>query len=226
MRIVERVERSARLVRYAPQGSVSFPVCRGSTECTGLCVNLDTDRDHCGACEAACEQGQVCSEGTCSISCQVGLSECAGTCVNTQTDNQHCGDCGVVCEAGTVCVEGSCSLSCQQGLTNCEGACVDTTSDNRHCGTCNHECEAGQVCSNGTCVLTCASGTVDCGTCVDPLTNPDYCGASGDCQGTNAGEDCTDTEGVRQRHLHPTRPLLPATHRNRRHHAWHHADRG
>lgn len=44
----------------------------------------------------------------------------------------------------------------------------------------------------GTCVaLPCPTGQIACGTgCVDPNTNPQFCGASGDCTGMHAGTVC------------------------------------
>ncbi len=45
--------------------------------------------------------------------------------------------------------------------------------------------------------LVCGGGTILCdGECVDPNINPDYCGASADCAGANAGEVCE--AGVRE----------------------------
>lgn len=36
-----------------------------STSCGGVCVNLQTDPAHCGACTNACTGGQACQQGTC-----------------------------------------------------------------------------------------------------------------------------------------------------------------
>lgn len=38
--------------------------------------------------------------------------------------------------------------------------------------------------------LVCAEGRINCGECIDPLTDDDFCGASGDCKGDNLGEQC------------------------------------
>jgi len=39
--------------------------------------------------------------------------------------------------------------------------------------------------------LTCQQELIECdGTCIDPLTNNSYCGASDDCQGANGGDTC------------------------------------
>jgi hypothetical protein len=36
------------------------------TECDRACVDLQADRNHCGACGVACGEGEFCSEGTCA----------------------------------------------------------------------------------------------------------------------------------------------------------------
>lgn len=44
-----------------------------TTDCSGLCVNTTIDPSHCGACDAACMDGRICRDSTCS--CPVG-GEC------------------------------------------------------------------------------------------------------------------------------------------------------
>jgi hypothetical protein len=54
-------------------------------------------------------------------------------------------------------------------------------------------CAAGFLCVGGECTLTCPSGLIECdSTCIDPLSNPDFCGASGDCTADAAGQDCAE----------------------------------
>jgi hypothetical protein len=56
-------------------------------------------------------------------------------------------------------------------------------------------CVAGEVCDGGACTLSCQSGLLACaGTCVDPTSNPGYCGAGADCTDANAGAVCTGDE--------------------------------
>ena len=131
--------------------------------------------------------------------CPGDLVLCSGTCVDTQSDTAHCGACGVTCNLGEVCQNGSCTLMCAPGLINCDGVCTDPQTDPDHCGatgTCTgigagEACAPGYVCSAGQCELDCAPGLIDCdGSCIDPQTNADFCGASGDCQGQNSGVVC------------------------------------
>jgi Na+-translocating ferredoxin:NAD+ oxidoreductase RnfC subunit len=62
-------------------------------------VNRQTDNNNCGTCGNVCPAGQICSNGTCALSCQSGLFNCSGVCVNRQTDRFNCGTCGNVCPA-------------------------------------------------------------------------------------------------------------------------------
>ncbi|WP_437508065.1 cadherin-like beta sandwich domain-containing protein [Sorangium sp. So ce1099] len=194
----------------------------GLVACDGTCINPDTDRDHCGATAdctgesagVACATGEVCNgAGECELSCQSGLVACDGTCIDPDTDRDHCGataDCtgesaGVACATGEVCNgSGACEASCQSGLVACDGTCIDPGTDRNHCGAtgdCRGDsagvaCAAGEICNgSGACELSCQSGLVACdGTCIDPDTDRDHCGASGDCTGDSAGVACAAGE--------------------------------
>jgi hypothetical protein len=190
--------------------------CPGSQiNCGGTCINPQTDRGYCGAsgdCQGAndgnvCVAGQVCSNGSCAVTCPGTQVNCGGTCVNAQTDRAYCGasgDCtgpndGAACAMGQVCNNGTCQVSCPAGQINCNGTCVDPTNDRGYCGaygSCEGtsdgtQCAAGQVCSNGICRVSCAGNQINCGeVCIDPSTNRGYCGASGNCVGANDGTVC------------------------------------
>ena len=153
--------------------------CRtGELLCDGECVLVSESREHCGACDNACEAGEVCSAGTCATSCGGGLTECEGICEDLQTDRANCGECGNACASGQVCVDGACELSCAEGQEICDGVCTDTQSSFESCGSCGNECGDGQVCSLGTCALSCASGLTDCsGSCVELPYNVNHCTA-------------------------------------------------
>ena len=82
-------------------------------------------------------------------------------------------------------------VSCSGGSTLCGEECVILQRDPLHCGKCGNPCPAGQVCNNSECALTCSEGLLDCdGSCVDPLRDLQFCGATSDCQGSNAGQTC------------------------------------
>ena len=99
------------------------PCALGSTLCSGKCINANADHNHCGKCGNQCESGQVCSAGSCMLSCQKNLFECSGSCVNLNTDVGNCGKCDKKCASGEVCSAGKCTVSCQKWLTDCAGSC-------------------------------------------------------------------------------------------------------
>jgi hypothetical protein len=115
---------------------------------------------------------------------------CSGSCVDPTTSDMFCGATGSCtgyssCSPDQHCAGGQCV--CNAGLVLCGGTCIDPTTDNTHCGasgTCSGAsqgkvCSPPQVCSGGSCVLKCAAGLMACGTvCVDPLSDPNYCGAT------------------------------------------------
>ena len=75
--------------------------CDGRT----LCVDLDSDRYHCGSCSEACAAGESCVGGGCV--CSVGGVVCDGMCIDPGTDRENCGACGRVCDGE--CAGGDCT---------------------------------------------------------------------------------------------------------------------
>jgi hypothetical protein len=66
-------------------------------DCSGQCVNDETDQNHCGGCGLVC--AGECTNGACT---------CSGTCVSLFADPKNCGGCGKACSAGQSCVAGQC----------------------------------------------------------------------------------------------------------------------
>jgi hypothetical protein len=79
-----------------------------------LCVDLETDVAHCGACGEGCSSGEQCVNGTCE-GCPSSTEACGGGCVDLSTDSANCGGCGVVCGGGQACEQGVCI--CNGGAT-------------------------------------------------------------------------------------------------------------
>jgi hypothetical protein len=82
----------------------------GMTNCSGSCVNLQTDVAHCGSCTAAPCAG-TCQSGVC---CAGGKTNCGGTCIDLTSDSKHCGACSGV------------DHDCTQGQTANERICRES----------------------------------------------------------------------------------------------------
>ena len=83
----------------------------------GLCVDLQSDVDHCGSCGDECPtnipgaEGVECLDGECSIECVNGWTYCeeVESCVDLENDVAHCGQCNEPCAGGNQCCqEGEC----------------------------------------------------------------------------------------------------------------------
>jgi hypothetical protein len=78
--------------------------------------------------------------------------------------------------------------ACDAGTMMCGTACVDTRVDPANCGTCGNACTSAQICSTSHCILSCPMGEIDCnGTCTNPLTDQNHCGATAGCGVGDAG---------------------------------------
>lgn len=190
----------------------------GQTECSGQCVDLNSDEANCGQCGSACPFSQVCNNGSCQTQCAPGETVCNGQCINNQTDPNHCGGCNVACRSGEVCNNGTCeagnscipgapcnadSNGCTQDICDSSGTCVVGTPVS---------CDDGLSCTQDSCVstgnntYTCdfqlvGSNTICSGQCVDTNSDPSNCGGcnvacsagqscnNGVCQ-TNQGSSC------------------------------------
>ncbi len=126
-------------------GSVDPPVeppgCGlGQLECppgSGICVNIRTNEQNCGACGVACDRsGCGTGAGTCQAcaieetpplgeiaapvcinisECLTPRTVCGGACTTLQDDEQNCGACGRRCESG-ICEAGECLGDVPQSL--------------------------------------------------------------------------------------------------------------
>lgn len=154
-----------------PGGGGDCP--EGQRLCDGVCVDLQTNTAHCGACSNACAAAESCEDGACS--CRDGFTRCEDVCVDLGSDPDHCGACATVCATEQVCSSGSCGDGCAAGETECDRACVDLDTNVLHCGACDRACASGQSCAAGEC--TCGSGGRLCGgVCVNVATDPSNCG--------------------------------------------------
>lgn len=111
----------------ASGGAASGGACgSGLTNCSGACLNLQTDAAHCGSCTAAPCPGAppngtpVCTAGTCDFKCDPGRLKCGTACYVCCRDT----DCPVGAnEAATCEADHTCSTRCVLTATRCRGTC-------------------------------------------------------------------------------------------------------
>ena len=113
--------------------------------CDGVCTDILTDSNNCGACGEACTSA-------------LALNCCDGGCVNLLNSELHCGTCGTPCRAPGTCNFGACS--CPPGSAYCDGDCVEVREDPANCGGCGVVCPEGAPCEWGACV--CPEGQSFC----------------------------------------------------------------
>jgi len=191
-----------------PAADGAVTCATGLTACGPACFDLGSDLRHCGSCDRACAESEVCLGGNCQ--CAAGLSMCGARCVNPLIDPAHCGSCNSACPAGRVCAAGRCA--CPSGtLESTRGRCVAIQVDPENCGRLGHQCDNDEACVAGVCV--CRPGLTLAGTrCVDTQSDHNHCGrvnnrcgdtmacVAGACTGRGAcrspltlcGADCVD----------------------------------
>jgi hypothetical protein len=194
--------------------------CTDNVYCgaTGNCMGYTPDAGNYAGVNCAGDY-LTCVNGVCGCPQPNQITCGFGNCIDPSTNPTHCGatgDCtgttagatnyaGVDCTGGT-CTGGTCT--CTAGDILCGGACVNPMTSAMYCGA-SGNCQgatpganyAGVNCGlDGTCtggVCTCSGVQIVCaGLCTDPTSNPAYCGASGNCQGANAGTNCNPDGGT------------------------------
>jgi len=178
----------------------------GETDCSGVCVDTDTDVSNCGTCGNVCQFDHAaasCNAGSCVMgACDAGWENCDGDpangCEADLTSAATCGSCDNAClfdHAAATCDAGNCVMgACDADWGDCDsdpanGCEVDLQNDDANCGACDNACTAPDFCTAGVCGQTCPGGLERCGTeCVDTDSDVNHCG-----QCDNA---CTVTNGT------------------------------
>jgi hypothetical protein len=180
-----------------------------------FCANVNTctdpavDPNNCGACGTVCSANNgvaACTNGACTINCNVGYADCDknalnGCETNLLSDNANCGACGVACVNGAMCYSGACGLCNAPGYFACvPHVCISLLTDINNCGACNNVCalnHAQSSCANGVCgIAICNVGFADCDNlaangCETSVANdPNNCGACG--KACAAGHACVN----------------------------------
>lgn len=178
----------------------------GRSCCDGACLDLQTDLDHCGACDNACGEpaasSVACVDGACSLTCSAGYGDCDVLAENgcekgVEADPKNCGGCGNVClfaNAEPDCESSKCViLACKAGFADCnndpsDGCEADLSNDPLNCKECGTACapisNAQPYCLAGECGPgPCLTGFGDCnddpsdGCEVDLTADAVHCGA-------------------------------------------------
>lgn len=165
----------------------SFLCEEGLTWCDGLCVDLNSDPEHCGGCDTGCvvtdscfeavcidkvcgkepaDDGTPCPEGTCyKGTCCMGCWD--GFACKVGNSGQLCGTAGEECKVcpssshpcqKATCIEGMCALVDKPTGDPCpEGACLN--------GTCCEGCISGNACLAGDSTYACGIEGAECAEC-------------------------------------------------------------
>jgi hypothetical protein len=150
---------------------------------------------------------ELCSGGSCELVCAEGTVLCDGRCVDPEVDREFCGasgscsggNVGSTCLDTEVCNQGRCDNTCPTDSVACDGGCIDASTNSRFCGateacegpTAGVMCAPGSICSEGACVVECGDAQLLCDdSCIDPMTNPNFCGAVETCRDMQAGVVC------------------------------------
>ncbi|MDH5671788.1 MAG: MopE-related protein [Myxococcales bacterium] len=181
-------EPSCLLTQFAcAEGEVCQPVSGAFSCVEDLCADTQ------------CAGDEACRAGECIRSC--GRVDCANTerCVDGACVTDHCR--ANSCMPGQVCdpSDGSCVLAGECVGSGCPtGQVCDAVGGDCEADPClSTHCPFDEKCDSetGQCELRCGSGLLYCGEeggCVDPASNPKYCGATGDCMGASAGSECPE----------------------------------
>lgn len=150
----------------------------GASSCSGNCVDLTTDSNHCGQCGTVCNPDEVCESSICQPRCSAELTFCPDGCVNTLSDAANCGSCGNTCVSDQSCQESVCL--CAPG-----SACAVVGIEGRIVGG---ACNAVEVCDVASECLT--TPDFPAGTCSTSCTKPADCSGSSECIQVNGSGYC------------------------------------
>jgi hypothetical protein len=200
------------LRRLALLVAIALGILSGLAACHGTCSDILYDANNCGGCGRVCGPGApVCHLGTCqacpagSLVCTVPGTNVVRTCEDPNRSTEFCGasgactgsTAGVRCPVNFDCVNAECV--CSSPLALCAGECIIPAVDSRFCGASGDctgpnagtNCGFAAICGDGVCKPCPAGSIASCtGYCVDTSSDPAWCGASGDCRGTNRGTLC------------------------------------
>ncbi|MEM2121979.1 MAG: hypothetical protein QXU20_04975, partial [Candidatus Woesearchaeota archaeon] len=135
--------------------------------CGNSCVDIKSNKDHCGSCNNPCKDpdhgSAVCEGGVCKVTCESTYQLCNNNCVKLDDPN-NCGSCNVKCTSNQECklkdgkyqCVDKTSTSCTEGATRCSAdnskveKCISGSwVTDKTCGT--KECCNNNACSEVKC---------------------------------------------------------------------------
>ena len=191
-RTAARAAPRARRARSAPAGACALTCQAGLTDCSGTCVDLQTDNANCGDVRQGVPGGRRLLGG------RVRRHVPGGPHRLRRDLRQHCrpttptaAPAAPPARAGDVCSGGACALTCQAGLTDCSGdvrrTCRPTTTTAAPAARCARRARSAR---RARARSRCQAGLTDCGgVCVNLRPTTQNCGACGD--GCPAGDVCS-----------------------------------
>lgn len=181
----------------AAGGSCVNSECRcgsGELACDDQCTDVLANPLNCGACGNSCSgphSTQVCTSGSCAVTCTDGFLNCDGKpdtgCeANPNSDPLNCGGCGRPCPSagGTAsCSAGQCSLTCSSGFHKCGEECLaddSVVACGAACEVCPTRANGTPKCIAGGCDIECDASFTECSdNCVNLDSDPLNCGECG-----------------------------------------------
>lgn len=160
--------------------SSTGPACdEGLTDCDGVCVDLETNLEHCGACGNALPDDVQCADGEPACTLQ-GLDYCDGVCIDVLNDDENCGACGADCGEFNCMGNGCCHvIDAAEAPRSCAEICGDA---GMKCG-----CpESISISYMGECDIF-AMSLVDCEAVPEPTV---MCGDDTECECALTRIDC------------------------------------
>src|SRR5262245_55966073 len=138
------------------ENSICTAVCTANlTACGASCIDLATDKKHCGDCNTPCSRDRECRASSCV--CPEGYLDCSGFCVDTNTDAKNCGRCGMGCALDEICSTGMCVCAGGTRETDCNDGADNDCDDLVDCA--DPDCIGASI----ACMGACGPGLKTCG---------------------------------------------------------------
>ena len=185
--------------------NVGFDNCNQTSP--GCETDLMDDLLNCGQCGLVCpivlpNGTPDCSQGVCTVICDVGFANCDGILengceVNTANDPLNCQACSVQCDtppfSNATCTNSTCGFVCLEGYGDCNsdlGCETNLNTNSSNCNACGIQCPFGvnsqPTCNNGICGLICDAGFANCNNIPEDGCETDITSSTSNCGQCNA----------------------------------------